>query len=225
MPSPTSNVQKETPKRVRHSFGNIIGRLNAQWSLDLPTLHGTQQNALDQADAADTLAKQCAGRIRFLCYRDCQLEKVISDFDEDGRRICSEWVWKPSQEAGTLPNMPVTKSFISTTPKIPRKHRRPLLQRLFDLLDEEFKLARESEVYRRTSFAEIPAAAAAARGGESQDRTTSDIGAQTTAANPTRRQAAETPLASVEERRLQGRLQDRRSLESVKRKSSGSQKV
>lgn len=164
MPPDAVKVPPETPNRVRHSFDKIIVRLNTVWNLNLPSIHGSQENALQQADAEQSLAKKCAGRIRYLCWRDCQLDKVISDFEEDAARICSpQWVWKPSQEKGTLPKMPVTKSFISTRPPLVTKDRQKLLECLFVVLDEEYKLARESDVYRRTSFNGAPDTAGYAR--------------------------------------------------------------
>jgi hypothetical protein len=142
----------ETPKRVRHSFDKVLGRLNSKWDLDLPTTHGNQDTALKQMDATTNLAKRCSSSIRYLCYRDCQLERVVSDFEEDVPRLCSEWVWKPSQEKGTLPKLPLAKSFISSRPEITNKHRHSLLLRLHSLLREEVLLALASEDYQRTSL-------------------------------------------------------------------------
>lgn len=215
----------ETPRRVRHSFDRIIGRLNAPpWGLELPNLHGTQEIALEHADAEDSLARKCAGRIRYLCYRDCKLGKVIDDFEEDAPRICSEWKYKPSQEEGTLPKMPVTKSFISTRPAIPRKHRQLLLERLFDLLDEEFKLARQSDVYIRTSLA-APATATQVSpvGVQGKLKVPSGVssGLRTTDTRTTRR---ETDGVTVDEPKKE-MLRSARMRESTKRKSLDSEKV
>jgi hypothetical protein len=220
MPSESTDVSTETPKRVRHSFDKIVGRLNTQWSLDIPSLHGSQENALDQADAIHSLAKRCGGMIRYLCFRDCRLDKVISDFEDDVRRIRSDWVWKPLQEEGTLPRMPITKSFISTRPPLPRKHRQPLLVRLFELLDEEFKLARQSEVYRRTSFTTSNVTA----GGSLQNETnvtTSVTVAGTEASEAAARQSPQVPVAETRK----AKSQSSSSREIMKRRSSGSEKV
>lgn len=219
MPSHAVDVPRDTPEKVRHSFGDIVRRLNAQWGLELPSIHGTQETALKQADAEHSLAKRCAGQIRYLCFRDCNLDKVISDFEEDVPRICSEWVWKPSQEQGTLPQMPVTKSFISSRPALSRKHRQPLLDRLFVLLDEECKLARESDVYKRTSFTTTDDTAADAQRNH-REIITSDSVLQAVAPK-FKQQAVETTIIDTEK----GRSQTRRSRDTVKRKSSGSEKV
>ena len=219
MPSHTANLP-DTPKRVRHSVDKIVGKLNTLWNLDLPSIHGTQETALKQADVEHSLAKRCAGRIRYLCFRDCQLDKVISDFEEDIPRICSEWVWKPSQEKGTLPQMPVTKSFIATRPSLPRKHRELLVQRLFDLLDEEFKLARDSEAYRRTSFSATLDTAGRFQEKEKQVRTSIGV-PRATASTVRTRQDASIAIDDIEA----GSSQTRRSRETMKRKSLVSEKV
>ncbi len=220
MPPHNFQVPPDTPQRVRHSFDKVIGRLNTRWNLELPSIHGTQETALAQADAVHSLARRCAGQIRYLCFRDCRLDRVISDFEDDVPRICSEWVWKPSQEEGTLPNMPITQSFISTRPALPRKHRQTLLRRLLDLLDEEFKLARESDAYRRTSFTVINDAVGGPQEGESNGRT-AVCASRATAPKFTRQQAAGTVVDNIEE----GQSKTRRSREGMKRKSSGSEKV
>lgn len=219
MPPQTPNVPTETPKHVRHSFDTILKRLNIRWGLNLPTLHGTQETALEQTDAEHPLAKRCTGRIRYLCFRDCQLDKVISDFEEDVPRICSEWVWKPSQERGTLPTLPVTKSYISNRPALPRKHRQTLLNRLFELLNEEFTLARDSEVYSRTSFNSTDAAST---GTNKETGIATSITARRHAdlnlAELTPAQANASSMVGID-------VRTRRSGEAMKRKSSGSEKV
>ena len=219
MPPQTANVPADTPKRVRHSFEKIIERLNTRWNLKLPDLHGTQETALENTDAQHSLAKRCTGRIRYLCYRDCQLEEVINDFEEKGTRLCSEWVWKPSQEVGTIPKMPVTKSFISTRPALPRKHRQDLLNHLFELLDQEFQLARQSEVYSRTSCNSTHAAGA---GPGKQTETTISVGARRHAIlDITEEQTVKKTANNVAE----ASSRTRRSREAMKRKSSESEQV
>lgn len=220
MPSEAANITSETPKRVRYSFDKIILRLNTRWGLGLPSIHGSQETALEQADTEHSLAKRCAGRIRYLCYRDCELDKVISDFEEDGRRMCSEWVWKPLQEEGTLPKMPVTKSFISSRPAVPREHRQTLLERLFVHLDEEFKLALESDVYRRTSFHAAHDAAGDAIDKAGQIRTSVST-PRTVTPTMSKQEASGITYEGIRE----ANTQTRRHREPTKRKSSGSEKV
>jgi hypothetical protein len=210
----------ETPRHVRHSFDKIVGSLNAKWDLGLPSIHGSQEAALKQADAEPSLERRCAGRIRYLCFRDCQLDKIISDFEDDIPRICSDWVWKPAQEEGTLVKLPVNKNFMSTRPALPREHRKSLLGRLFELLDEEYKLARDSDVYRRTSFNAEQDAECSVQSGKNSTRTAPRI-PQNTIPNAAGRQAVETPLDSTKDEEPK----TRRSREAMKRKSSESDKV
>lgn len=210
----------DTPKRVRHSFDKIVGRLNTRWNLELPIIHGSQESAIEQADAEHSLARRCSGQIRYLCFRDCQLEKVIDDFEASVAPICSQWVWKPSQEEGTLPSMPVTKGFMSTRPALPRKYRPELLKRLFELLNEEFTLARDSEAYTRTSFTTTRDAAGSAEGKEGQDNVSLST-SRTAAEEFIRRQVVGTAIDGAED----VRAQSTRSREATKRKSSGSEKV
>jgi hypothetical protein len=219
MPPQTANVPPDTPNRVRHSFDKIIERLNVRWKLKLPSLHGTQETALEQADADHSLAKRCTGRIRYLCFRDCQLDEVIREFEDRGERLCSEWVWKPSQEEGTLPKLPVTKNFISTRPNIPRKHRKDLLNHLFELLDQEFQLARDSEVYSRTSY---NSSHVASTGPEKETETTPSVSAsRNSVLRTTEEQSAERAVNNIAE----ASSRTRRSEEAMKRKSSESEKV
>lgn len=73
---------------------------------------------------------------------------------------------KPSQQSGTLPRLHVTKSWlkrdaISASRHLSSQERSILLQILYELLDEEYKLASDSDVYSRTSFATTSAATSA----------------------------------------------------------------
>lgn len=160
MPSTDSaQLKPETAAKARNSYINIIRRLNTQWELNLPLEygnkataleHGSSATALKQADAIDhDLARQCAEDIRILCDQDCQLDGVIADFKEANPLVSPEWVWKPSQEEGTLPKLSLTKSFQSTRREMPNKNRRALLSALHELLHDEAKLALDSDVYKR----------------------------------------------------------------------------
>lgn len=221
MPPQNADAPGDTPRRVRHPFDKIIGKLNGRWNLELPSLHGTQQSALEQTDATHSLATRCAGRIRYLCFRCSDLDKVISEFEEDAHRICSGWVWKPSQEEGTLPPMSVTKSFISTRPALSLKHRHLLLECLFVLLDDEFKLAYDSDVYDRTTSIVTNHAAASAQRRERQSATSAIVPRPTTPPETTRRRVAETEFDDTKE----ARSRTRRSRDVTKRKTSGPEKV
>lgn len=216
MPSHTVQGQPNTPARVRNSFAIIVDRLNIL-GLQIPSLHGSQETALQQADAAHSLAKKCAGQLRFLCFRDCDLEKLISEFEEDARRIRSEWVFKPSQEKGTIPQPPIATSFISRISPPDPEQRQKLLERLNKHLRDDVKLAKDSDVYKRTSYGDT---AGPIQANESQNR--ASVGEpQGTAAMVSRRQATDAAISPPH----QGRSPMRHSREGVKRKSSVSEKV
>jgi hypothetical protein len=219
MPLPTVYGQSGTPTKVRYSFDNIVVRLNTL-GLQIPSLRGTQETALEQADAADSLAKKCAGQIRFLCFRDCNLEKLISEFEDEARRRCSEWVFKPSQEEGTLPQIPITTSFITRTPDLLPKNRESLLQILSDHLRDDVQLAKASDFYKRTSFTDSRDNARPIQVNESQIRTS--VGQpQATTAMVTRPPATQRAFNHTD----QGISPMKRSGEAGKRKSSGTEKV
>jgi hypothetical protein len=212
----TIQENPNTPAKVRHSFEHVVQRLNCL-GLQIPSLRGSQEIALQQADAAHSLANKCAGQLRFLCFRDCDLDKLISEFEEDARRLCSEWVYKPLQEHGTIPQKPIRASFISRIPHLQSEHRQKLLQDLNKLLRDDVELAKSSDVYKRTSFSDN---ARPKQFNESQKR--ESIGElQGTAAMASRRQAAD--IASTQTN--QGRSPMRGSRNAVKRKSSASEKV
>lgn len=210
----------ETLTLARHSFERITGILNTKWRLDIPPLHGNHENAMQKMDDEYFLAQKCVQHISYLCNRGCDLDKVIMDFTDEVPRICSEWKWKPSQEDGTLPKMPITKSFVTTMPAVLRRHRGQLLAHLFDLLDEEFILIRQSPFYRRTSFNAPNDVAGAVAGGPNQGKA-SPNGKTTTVSKAHKRQAAETTPESSQ----QGLRETRISRESKKQKSFGSGKV
>lgn len=64
---------------------------------------------------------------------------------------------KPSQQSGTLPSLPVTKSFLKrdavSKSRLTPQNRVALIEILAGLLEDEYKLATESDTYQRTSFA------------------------------------------------------------------------
>jgi len=207
---------QNTPVKVRHSFENVVQRLNLL-GLQIPSLRGSQEAALQQADAPHSLANKCAGQLRFLCFRDCDLDKVITEFEDEARRKCSEWVYKPSQEKGTIPQMPIKTSFISRIPCLQSEHRQELLQCLDGHLRDDVRLAKDSDVYKRTSFSGI---AEPIQVNGNQNR--ASVGKpQGSAAMASRRQATDTAIDQPNHERSP----IRGSREAAKRKSSASEKV
>lgn len=145
----------ETPHHVSLKIDAILDRLNAQWDLGLPRLHGTDAKRAESELNLD--ARRCASRIRYLCYRSCvDMDSLIAEFDDSAKYVFSKWVFKPSQEKGTLQAMPKSKSFLKRdmvskkSRHVTEDLRNALLQNLSRILDEEYTLARESDTYERT---------------------------------------------------------------------------
>jgi len=163
----------QTPRHLGGKVDRAIDSLNAHWELRLPRLHGEDAVAAeDQAvlsregktpdleEEAVLLARKCSSRIRYLCFRPVNLDSVLAEFEEDARHIHSAWVFKPSQERGTLPALPITKSFIAkefnlknrTHPiTLSTSQRLMLLKKLDSVLEDEYQLAKASDSYERTA--------------------------------------------------------------------------
>lgn len=144
-------MTEKTPKHVGWKVDAAINHLNAQWDLSLPQLHGADATT---AEKNGSLPQKCSSRIRFLCFRTDHFDNIIHEFGERARQIKSEWVFKPSQERGTLPVFPVTKSMLaheigpgSGVTRLSESQRTQLLQLLFNILDEHFQLAKLSASY------------------------------------------------------------------------------
>ncbi|KEF63654.1 uncharacterized protein A1O9_01632 [Exophiala aquamarina CBS 119918] len=80
----------------------------------------------------------------------------MDEFDLKARQQFSDWVWKPSQERGTLPSLPVTKSLIerdirsnSKLRTVTDSQRHELVEHLYRILDEEYQLATVADYSRR----------------------------------------------------------------------------
>lgn len=145
----------ETPHHVRDKVDTAIDRLNARWDLQLPRLHGPEARA---AEGQPPLAKKCSAKIRYLCFRPVNLDSLIDEFDVKAGQLFSDWVWKPSQERGTLPTLPVKKSFVerdlrskykSGSVHLTDNQRQELLQHLHLGLDDGYQLARTTDAYER----------------------------------------------------------------------------
>jgi hypothetical protein len=145
----------DTPRLVGWKVDQAIDGLNAEWDLRLPRLHGA--DAIE-AEVKGTLANKCSSRIRYLCFRveQTHLDSLLAGFEERARQKWSNWVFKPSQERGTLPSLPVTKSFLERDVqtfrragplKLSESQRQELLGLLDNVLDDPFELARMSDSY------------------------------------------------------------------------------
>jgi hypothetical protein len=147
----------QTPSKVGERVENYLHKLNAEWDLQLPRLHG---KSADLAENTAALAKRCASRIRYLCFRLDSLDQLLEEFSERAFQAKSQWITKPRQERGTLPNFPVTKSGLKREvmrsrnlglTRLDEKQRRQLLEILDVVLEDDYKLARDSDSFSRDS--------------------------------------------------------------------------
>jgi len=143
-----------TPQKVKDKAEAAIERLNLCWDLQLPHLYGDKARPRESSPAE---AKRCSSIIRYLSFRLNNLDGLIKQFEIEARSKYSEWVYKPSQERGTLPTLPVTKSLLERDVRAKFKlrdvsddERKMLLEVLRRILDEEYQLAEESKSYSRT---------------------------------------------------------------------------
>ncbi|KAK5058516.1 hypothetical protein LTR84_010779 [Exophiala bonariae] len=145
----------ETPRRVRDKVDTTIDALNARWDLRLPHLHGPEAWT---AENQQSLGKKCSAKIRYLCFRPVNLERITADFEVKARQLFTHWVFKPSQERGTIPTWPVKKSQVehdlrskskSGVVSLTETQRQQLHEVLHSILDEDYQLARETDAYER----------------------------------------------------------------------------
>jgi hypothetical protein len=145
--------EPETPRTVRRNFDHVIDRLNSRWDLQLPRLHG---RVAELAENEGAVPRRITSRIRFLCFRpQLNLEGLLDDFEEKAKQVKSNWVFKPWQEAGTLPQLPNEKSrlFEESLAKpllLTSVQRKELLCYLDKLVDDEYRLSRDSPAYHRS---------------------------------------------------------------------------
>ena len=143
----------ETPKPIRRSFDRVIDRLNGRWDLQLPRLHG---RVADSAENEEELPRRITSRIRFLCFRPhLNLERLLDDFEKYSNRVRSDWVFKPNQEVGTLPNLPNDKSrlfeeSLAKPLRLTSAQRKELLCYIDKLLADEYRLSHDSAAYQRS---------------------------------------------------------------------------
>ena len=156
----------ETPKEKGRVVDKILQQLNADWDLQLPRLHG---KAAEAAESTNALAKKCSARIRYLCFRHDDPERLVTEFDGRARQLYAQWRFKPRQESGTLPILPVKKSGLGQDVlkkrglglvKLLGTERQGLLRLLDETLKDDYDLARDSDSLSVTP-APIPAPAPA----------------------------------------------------------------
>lgn len=142
----------ETPRRVRDKVDTTIDGLNARWNLQLPRLHGPTAQS---SEGQHSLARKCSFKIRYLCFRPVNLERLTDEFDVKARQLLlSKWVWKPSQERGTIPALQVTKSLVepdlrSKIKDLQHTDRQTLLKLLDQVIDDDYQLALTTDAYER----------------------------------------------------------------------------
>ena len=155
----------ETPKEKGRVVDKILQRLNSDWDLQLPRLHG---KAAEAAESTNAVAKKCSARIRYLCFRHDDLESLIEEYDSTARQLYSQWRFKPRQEKGTLPILPVKKSGLAGDVvkkrnlglvRLSPSQRQDLLQLLDRTLEDDYLLARDSDSFSVTPAPATPALA------------------------------------------------------------------
>ncbi|OAL38407.1 hypothetical protein AYO20_02466 [Fonsecaea nubica] len=137
-----------TPKEMSDNIDQAIDSLNAEWDLRLPRLRGGED---PPADESERLAGKCSKLIRFLCFKTTTTKTALDTFrKESARTINSKWVFKPLQEPGTLPMLPVVKSLVARKAGLVRlsdSQRCSLLRLLYAILEEareDYELAKLS---------------------------------------------------------------------------------
>jgi hypothetical protein len=161
-PEPVNMVT--TPHKTSVKIEQVVDQLNAQWDLRLTRLHGAEA----ESTAHKSIGAKCFRRIRYLCWKTSFIDRALDDFQEKAKQIHSQWVFKPSQEKGTLPVLPVQKSLVARDTQSRRpfgtltysdSQRSQLLKCLYQILKEQSEqsdLSEMSESYSTTSFATAP---------------------------------------------------------------------
>lgn len=178
----------------------ILQQLNSDWDLQLPRLHG---KAAEAAESTSAIAKKCSARIRYLCFRHDDPERLVEDFDGTARRMYGQWRFKPRQEKGTLPVLPVKKSGLAKDVvkkrslglvRLSPSQRQDLLRLLDRTLEDDYRLARDSD-----SFSVTPAPTTSAPASISGSTPTIELTPPTSRSRPEARRppASETVFATA----------------------------
>ena len=151
-----------TPTKRRQPLDDILNRLNSRWNLDLPRLHGS--NA-DRLESTRVLAKRCSARLRYLFYRDVDLDQLLKSFDEQASVIFSQWRFKPHAERHVTPSRKPDGSVLARAilkgkqPALDSNQKQSLLMCLDGVLEEPYRSFRDSDFLQiaRSGLKGLPA--------------------------------------------------------------------
>jgi hypothetical protein len=144
----------QTPEHVRKHYDGIVDKLNTQWDLQLPHIDGRPDALVEKEDE---IVLRCVCRLRYLSYRSLgNLDRLLDDFEDYAKYLKSGWVFKPLQEAGTLPHKlkgrsKLFKDSLAKPLRLTSVQRKELLSHLDELVNNEFYLVRNSEVYANST--------------------------------------------------------------------------
>lgn len=143
-----------TPTKRRQPLDELLDRLNTQWNLDLPRLHGLEA---DRLEATTALAKRCSARLRYLSYRPLDLEEILTDFDQQASVIFSQWKFKPHAERHVTPSRKANESNLARSilkgkqPALTKVQKQRLLTCLDNVLERPYKLCRDSDSFQTSN--------------------------------------------------------------------------
>ena len=143
-----------------NGVGELVRKLNSQWSLQLPErIHTNVKKVSRQKSSLVGLdvGEQCVLDLMSLANLSSSLDKILLEFEDGAKSLFSEWVWKPSQEKGSMASWSRLKDSrllqdIQSSPfQLTEEHRRDLLNRLAQIISDEIKLHEASASYSRHS--------------------------------------------------------------------------
>lgn len=175
----------ETPRKTGEKITRVIDQLNSRWNLQLPRLHGIEARDAKNADdvqrkCSSRIRAACwLNNVNMNSVMEDFEDRATSiytawicmwrifDFDAHQKlkfhltNATFTSTVKPSQQSGTLPRLPVTKLSskdfaLSRSRDLTPEQRRQLCEALLNLIDDECKLAHESDAYSRTSAISNP---------------------------------------------------------------------
>lgn len=127
-----------TPDKNGRELDRIIEKLNVKY--DLHILNEPIFSPSARESKKETLENKCFQGLRRLYYnRSAHIQSVIANFEEWAEPRLSHWVFKPHQEAGTLPSR---SSFLRTDgyKAIPKEEREERLKYFDKLIRDEIYL-------------------------------------------------------------------------------------
>ncbi|KAI9788594.1 MAG: hypothetical protein M1835_002180 [Candelina submexicana] len=133
--------QPRTPKKAPDGLNEFIQALSETWALQLPlrqdTLSPSSRARLEKNTNAE--ASRCVAGIKYLYYKDKDaLRKIEEDLGEYARSMVVDWKYKPQQEPGTLPQLPIPAVRNYYLAKLEKSSQAPndLRERLLKLLED-----------------------------------------------------------------------------------------